>query len=125
MKNRVAFIVFWLLVICCYSKAEGADWKLYAENEFYSYYYDAESISSSDKNIFRVSIKLVGNSSDIINYLEIDCENKKSHTIAHTIYDREGKVLHAKSFDITVWESIASDTIGELLYKAVCPQILH
>lgn len=47
------------LSIFGYAKAWGQDWRLYGQDSFASYYYDAEKIVRPSKNIVRVWGKIV------------------------------------------------------------------
>jgi hypothetical protein len=42
------------LIMFGYAEVRGEDWKLYEDNELFSSYYDAQSITHLSKNIVRV-----------------------------------------------------------------------
>ena len=57
-KLGVIFLFVWLSIFT-YSEVWGQDWRLYGEDPFASYYYDAEKVIRPSKNIVRVWGKVV------------------------------------------------------------------
>jgi hypothetical protein len=135
MKLRIAILVFALISISM-GDVYGADWKLYSSNDESVDFYDAQSIAHPSTNIVRVWQKRIFTEKDVARWVaklgpsfknlsfsmslkEINCIEKKWHTLSLTAYDNEGGVINSSSSS-TEWGFIIPETIAESLYKEVC-----
>jgi hypothetical protein len=127
------------LVIFSLGEVWGADWKHYGEDDFGSWYYDAETITSSSKATVRVWMKTVYTEKGVIQtmarrgpkfkdldygvaLLEFNCADRKMRPFDGILYSRDGSVLSTYKFETPYWEEIVPDTVGEDLYEIVCKQ---
>jgi len=124
------------LAIFGYAEVWGADWRLYAKQDNFTSYYDAEGITTPFKNIVRVrikneftengvaeAVKRFGKKYENINYSialkEINCLNKRGNNLFLTYYSKEGKAMFTYSSE-SEWNPIVPESVGEALYNAVC-----
>ncbi|MEK6672258.1 MAG: surface-adhesin E family protein [Nitrospirota bacterium] len=121
MLLRAVLIIF-LLVSCSTMQNKSHNWRLYHETEYYSYYYDADSIVLTGSGTQRLQIRLIGRSSSITSETEIDCSKKMARIISHAIFDAELKVLNTMAYDVIVWDNIVPDSAGDSLFRAICKE---
>ena len=124
------------LSIFSYSEAWGANWKLYSETDFFSSYYDRETVNRTSENIVRVWVKEVNTEkgmTDMVNRFgeefkncdhikklyEIDCTEKRIRILSSAAYSRAGEVIISDDSP-SKWISIMPKSEGEALHKTVC-----
>jgi hypothetical protein len=132
-KGLMLAMVLGLFLLLSVS-AGAADWVHYGGNDNCSCYYDTQSITHPSLNILRVWTRsdwtakyvtfIVGkhgkeyeNMSHSTIFYEINCAEKKMHSLSIIVYDKDGKELRRESKE---WESIIPGTIGDSLYRKVC-----
>ena len=120
----------------------GADWKSLGKNDEYEFYLDTESITPSQENIFRVSVKAVFTDKGInrlvkllgteyknlghqVGLMEVNCSNKMILDLLSTFYSKGGGVLGSthtggKMRVSNKWEFIDPGSFNELLYQEIC-----
>jgi hypothetical protein len=135
----IGYIVFFFCM-----EGWGADWKSLGKNDEYEFYLDTGSITRSQKNIFRVSVKAVFTDKGIIKLMEVfgteyenldhqvgsielNCSNKMTLDLLSTFYSKGGGVLGStqtggKMRVSNKWEAIAPGSFNELLYQEICKQ---
>jgi hypothetical protein len=133
----IAYIVF---VFCM--EGWGADWKSLGKNDEYEFYLDPESITPSQENLFRVSVKAVFTDKGInrlvrllgteyksldhqVGLMEVNCSNKMTLDLYSTFYSKRGGVLGStqtggKMRVSNEWEFIDPGSFNELLYQEIC-----
>jgi len=133
----IGYIVFFSCV-----EGWGADWKSLGRNDEYEFYLDTESITPSQENIFRVSVKAVFTDKGIIKLMkifgtgyknldhqvgliELNCSNKMTLDLLSTFYSKGGGVLGStqtggKMRVSNKWEVIDPGSFNELLYQEIC-----
>jgi hypothetical protein len=120
------------------SKTSGADWTLYAGNEFGSYHYNAENIGHLPNHLVRISQKLVltnkgrinltgelgkeyENISELLILREIDCTRRKSRILEVAYCYEEGRIIKKESYQQQLnWDSVTPDSVDDILHRAVC-----
>ncbi len=124
-----------LIIFTC-AEVWGADCKVYAKEDNFTSYYDAEGITTPFKNIVRVrikneftekgvaeAVKRFGKKYENINYSialkEISCSNKKGNNLFLTYYSKGEKAMFTYSSE-SEWNPIVPESVGEALYNAVC-----
>jgi hypothetical protein len=119
----------------------GADWQFYARGEEYEFFYDAESITSPDKNQVKVWVKIVADEGmvrrrfaasgktpadeDLFSYqkvlTEINCSERKQRNLTINNYSKIGKYLSSYAASaLGDWQLIVPESFGEMLHKKVC-----
>ena len=127
------------LTIFGYAEVWGADWKLFAEDDLYECFYDAEDMTPSSENIVDVWAKLEYTKKGVtgivtkfgkhyadlsysLELFEINCTEKKERILSITEYSVDGKILFANSVQgrLPGWKKIPRESVDESLYKTVC-----
>jgi hypothetical protein len=128
-------VIFIGLAFFTYSEAWGQDWRLYGEDGFATYYYDAEKINRSSKNTVRVWIKVVYTKegatglatrlgkgfktlSFSIDLSEFDCVKGEYKELQRTFFSQKATYLGEDRN--LLWGYVSQGTIQEKLYKKVC-----
>lgn len=129
-------LIFIGLAIFSYAEVWGVDWKLYYFHKNFTAYYDAQGITRPSKNIVRVwtrkdfseegvldVVRELGkeykNFSHIDSLMEINCFEKKSHSLSANHYDNKGRTIFYDSSP-SEWYFIVPDSVAERLYEEVC-----
>ena len=144
MKARHLQIFIYLLVFSLFpNQVWTADWIQYASPSDGKTYYDKSSIKEIDKNIIRVSIKIIYSEngkietfsvlksidkapekSDILSYQlreeEINCANIKVKSYTVNFYNKEDHVFYKIPNSVGEWRDIVSDSHIETLKNIVC-----
>ncbi len=124
------------LAIFCNVEAWGADWKLYSETDFFSSYYDKESINHISKNIIWVWVKEVNTQKGITDMVkrfgeeykncdhikklyEVNCAEKRIRILSSAAYSKAGEIIISDDSP-SGWISIVPKSEGEALDKTVC-----
>jgi hypothetical protein len=142
-KSRLPVFYFlwagWLLVSV---PAWGSDWKLGAENEFLSLYFDAARLSRGENDTVKVWVRYVPKGkkgrefwahirnldkvplkqfqhygSSVVLY-ELHCNDKVYRLVSGIDYDREKRMLAEMS--LSSWKPIYPDSLIETLLPALC-----
>lgn len=136
MKRIFLLALVELTLLSIAGIGNAADWKAYTSNENCWALYDTQSITHPSKNIVRVRTKWILTDKGIkyfvevfgkefenvrysIDLIEINCAEKKTHTLSDTKYDYDGKIIGSIKSP-TAWMSIDPGTVNEALYKGVC-----
>jgi len=126
------------LAIFGYAEVWGQDWRLYGEDPFASYYYDAEKVFQPSKNIVRVWGKVVYKKDGVtklvarlgerfkttsfaIDSSEFDCLKGQYKELQRTFFSQKATYLGEQS-DLS-WGYVNQGTIQEKLYKIICKSI--
>jgi hypothetical protein len=146
MKSlKTVFFVSALVLFLTATNGLAAKWVLYGEAVEGSFkaYYDSRSIANTAKGTRTVWIKRTYSDSgkaDMISQrardnqttegyedlsqsnmlFEIDCHKRMATGISVTDYNKNGKPLDSVTFRDRTWEPISPETMGEILFKAVC-----
>ena len=131
-------VVLFIIVLAIFGNIEvwGADWKLFHSDEEAVSYHDAEGITRPSRNTVKVWVKKVYTKEGVIGAIqklgkrverlslemhlfEINCAEKNQHSLHSIWYSEKGEVIHSDSKP-GEWTSIVPESIGEMLYKAVC-----
>jgi len=124
------------LFIFVHAEVWAADWKFYGAHENFLIYYDTQSITRPSKSIVRVWtrwdytekvvldwVKKFGKNYENLShskiFQEINCAEKKFHSLTGNDYDNKGKVI-SSSHTPSEWGFIIPDSVGESLYEEVC-----
>jgi hypothetical protein len=145
IKNVQSIICFVIIVIFA-NHAWAADWISYASSSAGDMYYDKSSIKKVNTSIIPVWTKTIlseeaktkyfsllkgidkapGNPSLLsyyLEFLEIDCVNKKIINISVTIYDEKSSVLYASpKVETGEWNDILPNSYGEILKNIACEE---
>ncbi|MEW6375913.1 MAG: surface-adhesin E family protein [Thermodesulfobacteriota bacterium] len=122
-KFIVILIGIGLLIVCSFSKAEGADWKCFhfSEKTKTTYYFETESIDILSKERVRVWMATVETSGEYNKlFLEFKCEDRVFHILSAIQYDKEDRVKNSYQFETPNWISIPSESVIETLYETLC-----
>lgn len=134
LKVKLGIIFIGLAIFTC-TEAWGQDWRLYGEDGFATYYYDAEKIIRPSKNIVRVwskviytkegamalatrlgkGIRTLGFSIDLS---EFDCAKREYKELQRTFFSQRATYLGEDRN--LLWGYVSQGTIQEKLYKIVC-----
>jgi hypothetical protein len=128
-------VIFIGLTIFTYAEAWGQDWRLYGEDGFATYYYDAEKIIRISKNIVRVWSKVVFTKEGAaglatrlgkgfktlgfsIDLSEFDCVKGEYKELQRTFFSQRATYLGEDRN--LLWGYVSQGSIQEKLYKIVC-----
>jgi hypothetical protein len=128
-------VIFIGLAIFTYTEAWGQDWRLYGEDGFATYYYDAEKIIRISKNIVRVWSKVVFTKEGAaglatrlgkgfktlgfsIDLSEFDCVKGEYKELQRTFFSQRATYLGEDRN--LLWGYVSQGSIQEKLYKIVC-----
>lgn len=117
-------------------EVQRSNWKLYSETDFFSSYYDTETVYHFSKNIVKVWVKEVNTEKgiiDMVNHLgekykdcdhikklyEVDCAEKKFRILSSDAYSKAGEIIISDDYP-SEWKSIIPKSEGEALHKTVC-----
>lgn len=129
-------------------RAEGADWKHYAEavNHDIKYYYNPESVENRPENIARVWTKIVPLSQErkdeeiekrkksrltvegyddyeySLRFFEINCMDKLYNKLSYVDYDSRNTILASHHFNSPLWLHMVPESSTEQLILLVCPR---
>ena len=129
-------------------RAEGADWKHYAEavNHDIRYYYRPGSVENRSENIVRVWTRVVPLSQErkdeeiekrkksrltvegyddyeySLRFYEINCMDKLYNKLSYVDYDSMNMILASHHFNSPLWLHMVPDTSTEQLFLLVCPK---
>jgi hypothetical protein len=144
MRKRygVMFAVIGYMIFFSCMEGWGADWKSLGKNDEYEFYLDTESITPSQENMFRVSVKAVFTDKGVITLMklfgteyktldrqeglmELNCSNKMILDLFSTFHSNGGGVLDStptggKMRVSNEWEFITPGSFDELLYQEIC-----
>lgn len=134
-KNGVIFVVIGVIILLFFLKGWGADWVSYGEIPSGELFLDVESITQPSNNIVRVWTKQVLNKkgindtvrvmgeefreiSQILNYVEYDCAERKMRIISTISYSKKNQVLDSmENFD---WIFLPPDSVSGKLFIDLC-----
>jgi hypothetical protein len=123
------------LALFTYAEVWGQDWRLYWEDPFASYYYDAAKVIRPSKNIVRVWGKVVYKKDGVtelvarlgerfkttsfsIDLSEFDCLKGQYKELQRTFFSQKATYLGEQSN--LSWDYLNQGTIQEKLHKIVC-----
>lgn len=95
-------------------------WKVLLKSPSQEYAIDAQTLDFSRGTIISLWVKSEATRSKNYEqtYYEIDCSGQKIKAASYIRYDSQGNALRSGSEKD--WQSIAPDTLGELLYRGMC-----
>jgi hypothetical protein len=125
------------------SQAQGAEWVKFYDAMQFTVFYDNESMKQSEPDIISVwikanftpwgreerityrkqlglSVKGWENLAMMRMFWYLDCTKSLSSTQTEIAYTDTGSVIDTSNFKVN-WQNIVPDTVGQHLYKAVCP----
>jgi len=125
------------LILFCYTKVWGSDWKYYDENSYHINYYDAEGMTHISEGVVRVwekwvftekgvidAVERLGEKYKTLSYVtmlnEVHCTDGRISLLSSTFYSKDGKVLFSFDYQATDWGFIVPETRGETLYEILC-----
>jgi len=134
LKVKLGIIFIGLTIFTC-TEAWGQDWRLYGEDGFAIYYYDAEKIIRPSKNIVRVWSKVIYTKegamglatrlgkeirtlSFSIDLSEFDCAKREYKELQRTFFSQRATYLGEDRN--LLWGYVSQGTIQERLYKIIC-----
>ncbi len=134
LKIKLGIFFIGLAIFTC-TESWGQDWRLYREDGFATYYYDAEKIIRPSKNIVRVWSKVIYTKEGAmglatrlgkgfrtlgfsINLSEFDCVNGEYKELQRTFFSQKATYLGEQNN--LSWGYVNQGTIQEKLYKIVC-----
>jgi hypothetical protein len=134
VRLRVIFFVVGLAIFA-YEDVRGQDWRIYGEDGFAIYYYDAEKIIRPSKNIVRVWGKIVykkqgaaelvtrfgkefRNASFSIDLSEFNCSNKEYKELQRTFFSQKSTFLGEQSNLLSGY--VIQGTVQDKLYRILC-----
>lgn len=97
---------------------EKDNWELIDETATESYYYDPKSVTRPSKEIVHVAGKIVSESGEIIDIIEINCEYQEFRILSYIEYTADGKVL-TQQLPLE-WEPITIGSASEALSELLC-----
>jgi hypothetical protein len=126
------------LIIFGYGEVWGEDWRLYGQDVFANYYYDAGQIIRPSKNIVRVWGKVnytregaaglatrLGKGFRTVNFsigiYEFNCEKGEYKEVQRTFFSQKATYLGEQS-DLS-GGYVNQGTIQEKLYKMICKSV--
>ena len=137
MKSLLGKLGVILIGLAIFAPTEvwGQDWRLYGEDPFASYYYDAAKVIRPSKNIVRVWGKVVYKKDGVtelvarlgegfkttsfsIDLSEFDCSKGQYKELQRTFFSQKATNLGEQSN--LSWGYINQESIQEKLYKIVC-----
>jgi hypothetical protein len=135
-------VVLFLIIFFTNQKAFGENWIFlgYTENDVRQYY-DKDSItilSPSVKKVWRkivipiekklyekhklgISTESYSSYSYDLDIFEVDCKDRILKMLYSSEYDKKGTIIDSKSLENPKTFFITPGSIGEGLYKAICP----
>jgi len=134
-------VVLSIFVLVHAGKAMAEDWKFFASDKKFDYYFDAASKIHVGKDILAIKVKSICVDkekflSDVKTFgksvekyekyghniisAKVDCSSKKCLIELVTEYDNEGKVIDYAAGALTNWSPVSEGTLGEILYQAAC-----
>jgi hypothetical protein len=134
LRVKLGIIFIGLAIFTC-TEAWGQDWRLYGEDGFATYYYDAEKIIRISKNIVRVWSKVVFTKEGAaglatrlgkgfktlgfsIDLCEFDCVKGEYKELQRTFFSQRATYLGEDRN--LLWGYVSQGSIQEKLYKIVC-----
>jgi len=134
LKVKLGIFFIGLAIFTC-TEAWGQDWRLYGEDGFATYYYDAEKIIRPSKNIVRVWSKVIYTKEGAmglatrlgkgfrtlgfsIDLSEFDCVKGEYKELQRTFFSQKATYLGEDRN--LLWGYVSQGTIQEKLYKIVC-----
>ncbi len=119
-----------------YAEVWGADWKFLDGDDERSLFIDSESIGRLSSGTLRIwtkwiytpkgisiTISKLGKKYENFSYEialdEFNCGDKTLRCLQITSYTKDGKIIE-NVVNPGKWESIIPESVGEIIYKAVC-----
>ncbi|NWG04599.1 MAG: hypothetical protein HXY44_17240 [Syntrophaceae bacterium] len=137
MKKCLSFVfILCSLFIFDSTTAWGESvWKYYGNDEYGSYYYDAENVTRLSKEMRRVWVQsaytdqgisywVQGGGEEFQNlgytivWIELNCVERAIRSLQIVFYSRDKKVL--TPINAKEWEFFSPDSMSEALYEALC-----
>ena len=144
----ICFLLFAITMVFIVSQAQGAEWvNIGSDKDGTEYFYDSETMTKLPTDIVKVWMKFQysdegrrkyiqqwssqefdGNRYDTLSYSltleEVNCKTRTARTMKFTNYSADRAVLQSispKQETWEGWESIVPESMGEKMYKVVCP----
>jgi hypothetical protein len=128
----IGFTIFY------HGEVRGEDWRLYGQDGFANYYYDAEKIIRPSKTIVRVWGKVIYTKEGVtglttrlgkefrtlnfsIDLYEFNCANREHKELQRTFFSQRATYLGEQS-DLS-WGYISDGSIQEKLWEIICKSI--
>jgi tetratricopeptide (TPR) repeat protein len=95
-------------------------WKVISKTSAHEYAVDIQTLDFTQGNIVSLWVKVLNTNSKSYsqqNY-QIDCSGRKIKSVSATSYNSVGEVTYTNPTQD--WQSIAPESIGEVLYKGMC-----
>ncbi len=148
MKSLKLLLIIHIIILALpVLRAEGADWKHYAEavNHEIKYYFSPESVENRSENIVRVWTKVVPVSSEkkdeiiqkrnklrlsvegyedyeySLRFKEINCSDKLHSLLSYVDYSRGNSILDSYYYNTSQWSPVVPESSAEQLFLLVCP----
>ncbi len=132
-------VLFGLLILYSQEAWGGSPWKYYGTNEDGSYYYDAETMTRPSKDMVRVWVQSAYTDQGISHWvrgggeefqnlgytlvlIELNCVDRSVRSLQIVFYSKNAEVLNP--INAKEWEFFAPGSMSEVLYEALCNQIM-
>ncbi len=128
------FLIIFFAVI---GYGETIDYRMFGENNEGIFYYDAQSVIRTSKDIVKVWIKEgfrgpgarilsrdLGQHYEKLDHSvfqeELNCKDTTSRHLSLTLFAKDGTILYSKTNILEEFEPIDPNSVFEKLYKLVC-----
>ncbi len=130
----IGFVIFFFCL-----ETSGADWAVNSATENFTYLYDQQNIEEVSSGILRIWQEWLPSSKkveemvqeDRLRYTnwnhsllltELDCGEGQQRLLEILEYDTGGNVTHMEDHSDSGWISLIPGSVGESLFKAICPK---
>ncbi len=126
------------VIIITYDEAQGEDWRLYWEDPFANYYYDADKIIYPTKNIVRIWQKIDYTINGVAELVARSGEKFRTVSFSTGLFEFDCSGAHYKELQTTLFSknatylgqktrlssgSISQGSVQERLYKILCKSV--
>lgn len=139
IKGGVTLAVIGFAIFFFCLEGWGADWRVNSASENFTYLYDQENIEEVSADILKVWQKWVPspkkvkemvqeddlryeNWDDTVFLTEIDCGEGLQRLLRIWEHDTSGNVTYTEDYSDSCWIFIIPGSVGEALFKAICPK---
>ena len=139
IKSGVTLAVIGFAIFCFCLETLRADWTVNFKTENFTYLYDQQNIKKVSSGILRIWQEWLPSPIKVeemvqenrLRYAhwdhsllltELDCEEGQQRLLEIMEYDTGGNVTHMEDYSDSGWISLIPDSVGESLFKAICPK---
>ncbi len=138
IKSGVTLTVIGFAIFFFCLETLGADWTVNFATENFTYLYDQQNLKEVSPGILRIWQEWVPSpkkrkemlQEDGLRYTnwdhsqlltELDCGEGQQRLLEIMEYDTAGNVTHMEDYSDSGWIFLISGSVGESLFKAICP----